>query len=889
MNLKQDPKIATNYSNMTQVVGIDLIVPIYKNAKMTVECVESILQNIDEISAYKPRVVLVNDSPDDLETSTALQDIKRRNKDVQILVNEHNLGFVKSVNRALEIACADGRDAILINSDTVTFPNTLMQILAVAALDEQIAFVCPRSNNASLCTMPHLPHAQGGIIPTPQAAYLRWQHLAKLLPRMHFSPTAVGFYLFIKHEVLANFGGLREEFGLGYEEENDLVMRASKVGYRAAIANHAFAFHHGSASFNLTDLSLEGHRNSNLSKISKIHPEFIPLVQRYEHSTHFRAEKLISALIPDQDGRISVLIDLSTLGPSHNGTNQQAVAIIKAISANHRHQLALTILCNVNAFKFHELDLLPGARQIDAIDGETFAIGIRLGQPFDLHHINVLEGAAPIVVYGMFDTIALDCSHLAVTNRLDDLWGYVARHANGIFYISKFGQRTFENRFPAAVNASAYGGLFPTALASYSTSQEFGSEHILVLGNHFPHKASDYTAEEIAKKYASLQIVVLGAKTYRRGNIRSFQSGEIAQRTVDDLYAKASIIVLPSFAEGFGFGLMHALAAGKPIVARNIAPTREIFATFEDVKGVFLYSTQQQLFKCIDQAAEARKSSVDSKQNLNWNTWTAGFVEMLLSLSNRSDTFFRLTERLREGDALRARAALGWLVHSGVAHDLTSVRKQYLPFIGQSLLAVPSKEDSATTSSPTEDNTNDDLEKVARRDVTVESLTTSADGRQSKVLLSKSQQKDESLESLPENSVSQIQSLLAVPSKEDSATTSSPADDNTNNDLEKSQQKDEYLESLPENSASQIHVDQLLGGDPQSFLTKAYLIILRRAPDETGLKNYLKALDQGTSRETVLLSIRNSPEGNKVGLNLIRSRHTVDAQKKGLIKRLLGK
>ena len=44
-------------------------------------------------------------------------------------------------------------------------------------------------------------------------------------------------------------------------------MRANKAGYRAALANHAFAYHAGSASFTLLELDLHDHRNSNLQKI----------------------------------------------------------------------------------------------------------------------------------------------------------------------------------------------------------------------------------------------------------------------------------------------------------------------------------------------------------------------------------------------------------------------------------------------------------------------------------------------------------------------------------------------------------------------------------------------------------------------------------------------
>ena len=107
-----------------------------------------------------------------------------------------------------------------------------------------------------------------------EGAFDAWNRISRTFPRFHFSPTCVGFYMFVSHTVLTNHGGLREDFGAGYEEENDLVMRASKVGTRAVIANHAFAYHHaGSASFSLTSIDLASHLTDNLRRLRK---PFIP-------------------------------------------------------------------------------------------------------------------------------------------------------------------------------------------------------------------------------------------------------------------------------------------------------------------------------------------------------------------------------------------------------------------------------------------------------------------------------------------------------------------------------------------------------------------------------------------------------------------------------------
>ncbi len=42
--------------------------------------------------------------------------------------------------------------------------------------------------------------------------------------------------MYIKWQILADLGVFDEIYGLGYNEENDLIMRANRCGYRAVIA-----------------------------------------------------------------------------------------------------------------------------------------------------------------------------------------------------------------------------------------------------------------------------------------------------------------------------------------------------------------------------------------------------------------------------------------------------------------------------------------------------------------------------------------------------------------------------------------------------------------------------------------------------------------------------
>ena len=636
--------------------NIDLIIPVYKNAALTKRCIDSVIANLGELSRLDARVILINDSPDDNPTTDLLRAYESADTRVKLIENVSNEGFVKSVNRGLEISIREGRDVILINSDTETFPNTLEELVRVANLDPQIAFVSPRSNNASLCS---LPHVYGGSVPSPQQAYTNWNDIAHLLPAFHFTPTAIGFYLLIKQVILSNFGGLREDFGIGYEEENDLILRANKAGYRAALANHSFAFHAGSASFSLLDLDLRSHQSNNLEKLRSIHPEFIPMVQRYESSPHFRSERLVSELVGLKHRNIEVAFELTGLGCNHNGTNEFALAVIRTLYARHSSAFNITLICAADAFEFHGLHKLVGLRRENERYAGTYAIAIKLGQPFDLHQINLMEDLAPINFYAMLDTIAEDCGYLSVTQQLDLLWQHVASHANGILYISKVSERMFISRFPEAASVPSFARLLPTKLTSYPTpSPSKPGRYILILGNHFAHKASDSTAAILSAKFPRVQFIVLGAHTAEMNNLRSYRSGTLSSDKIDALFSEATAVVLPSHVEGFGFGLMHALSRNKVVFAREIEVTREILESYKSTSEVHLYSNDRELIELLGKMTPGTKSWVDDSISAGWEEWVDGLAQFCKDSTLKPNIFSTHRNRLRESNTLRR--AIAW-------------------------------------------------------------------------------------------------------------------------------------------------------------------------------------------------------------------------------------
>jgi glycosyltransferase involved in cell wall biosynthesis len=97
--------------NLPDFAPVDIIVPVYRGLEQTRRCLESVLA-AQQATSFE--LVLIDDCSPDPELRAYLASLQDRPR-VTLLVNERNLGFVATVNRAWP--CTD-RDVALLNSDT---------------------------------------------------------------------------------------------------------------------------------------------------------------------------------------------------------------------------------------------------------------------------------------------------------------------------------------------------------------------------------------------------------------------------------------------------------------------------------------------------------------------------------------------------------------------------------------------------------------------------------------------------------------------------------------------------------------------------------------------------------------------------------------------------
>ena len=253
--------------------NIDIVVPIYNAYKFTEECIKSIIENTD---LSKHTLLLINDKSPDENISPMLLKYKEENRDKNIVVleNEQNMGFVKTVNKGMQYS---DNDVILLNSDTEVTKRWLDKIQECAYSNQYISTVTPLTNNGTIASVPNF----GVDNELPENMTLKeYAEMIEKISKNRYPEltTGNGFCMYIKRNVIEELGLFDDEtFGKGYGEENDFCYRALDHGYTNVLCDNTFIYHKGTQSFkkeNLTEARsalIEEHMNL----LRKKHPIYV--------------------------------------------------------------------------------------------------------------------------------------------------------------------------------------------------------------------------------------------------------------------------------------------------------------------------------------------------------------------------------------------------------------------------------------------------------------------------------------------------------------------------------------------------------------------------------------------------------------------------------------
>jgi len=262
--LKENPEPEVEYS-------IDVVVPIYNAFEDVEKCIYSLLKHQD---VY--RIILINDCSADKRIKELFNTLRKyRCKKLEIVENKENLGYLKTANIGMKMS---KKDVILLNSDTIVTTGWAKKLNQCAYSRHCIGIVTPFSNNGVECSIPE--PSQDNEIPEGFSI----ESFAELVEKCSLNRypelvTSVGFCMYIRRSVIDEIGYLDEKnFGLGFGEENDFSMRASRIGYKSVLCDNTFIFHKGAASFSTR-------RNALIQKSAKVldqmYPDFWPAMHLF--------------------------------------------------------------------------------------------------------------------------------------------------------------------------------------------------------------------------------------------------------------------------------------------------------------------------------------------------------------------------------------------------------------------------------------------------------------------------------------------------------------------------------------------------------------------------------------------------------------------------------
>jgi GT2 family glycosyltransferase len=223
---------------------IDVLEPVYKGQKDTLDCLHSLIQyQADNQTPHQ--IIVLDDASPEGNLVNALQRLARKGQ-ITYIRREQNLGFIKNMNRGMALHPA--RDVVWLNADTRVHGNWLDRLKAAAYSHDQIASATPFSNNGELMSFPVM--RQQAPMPTPEQHALLDQTAAELKNAPIDIPLGCGFCFYLKRAAINDVGYLDEvALQRGYGEETDWCARATAKGWRHAGATNVFVAHRGGSSF----------------------------------------------------------------------------------------------------------------------------------------------------------------------------------------------------------------------------------------------------------------------------------------------------------------------------------------------------------------------------------------------------------------------------------------------------------------------------------------------------------------------------------------------------------------------------------------------------------------------------------------------------------------
>ena len=313
------PKYSSLDENRTPTISgedVTVVLPVYGQ----IHVVRYLFHQLETEQKRFPFKLLVIDDAYDEQSSKWLKKRLANWDNSQLIVNPTNLGYLKSINKA--VSQATTKYCVLLNSD-IEINKDGIQRIAAPLTEPGVALATALATDSGANLSIEIPKGRHWI------EVDNWLDSVKpVYPDAH---TAIGYALGVNLELMDRSELFSNDFIDGYGEDSDLHFRAIEKGYRSVIADNVLVRHHSGLSYGTKDdLSTTKQKNvaTFKSKWGAVHLKGLrkwearnPLhkiegyIRRTHKSTKLSADFLI--LIPSLD--------------DHSGGSKMVIALFEQL------------------------------------------------------------------------------------------------------------------------------------------------------------------------------------------------------------------------------------------------------------------------------------------------------------------------------------------------------------------------------------------------------------------------------------------------------------------------------------------------------------------------------------------------------------------------------
>lgn len=324
---------------------VSVVLVVHNSWAHTQQCLHRLLQP----GHYPNLEVIVVDNASSDQTSSSLRSLNHPL--IKVMTSAENLGF--AAGNTLGCVQSTGDYIILLNNDTIVPDGSwISRLLRPFQEDDRLGMTGPMSNHVG--NDQALDHFVGDAV---QGAHPRWlNEFYEFYRRRYRYTDLLGFFcVAIRRSVWERVGALDPAYGLGMFEDDDYCERVRNAGYRLAIVEDAFVYHHGSVTIKkLKDHVYHALWNKNKAYYEQKWNKTWRLPKGPDSMFHMvdRPEDIASRV--DQSGKKVVLVLGLTVWETNSRRWQQ---IVKGLSENE------DLLVIVHTHIYHG-NLIVGTRKI---------------------------------------------------------------------------------------------------------------------------------------------------------------------------------------------------------------------------------------------------------------------------------------------------------------------------------------------------------------------------------------------------------------------------------------------------------------------------------------------------------------------------------------------